>query len=455
MLLQERCSPNSEPSSQQQPHHQPTYHVVQGVQCVAVSVPMPALANHNDNKNNDSPPIVTILEATATAQDELVNHALLTEQELLLQQQEQQDETDATSTDSSSSGSASPLLLLSAGDPYGAVLWPAAAVVAHTLIQQLEAPAKPPKTKWVLELGAGTGLVSLTALLWNHKQQQQPQAPSFSSYVNRVVATDYEPLPLALLEHAAHHLNHPPTILWNDTGNNSKEDTNTNSTSSLSSWQDRLECRLLDLCNFTQPLPFPHITTTTPTPTDDDDEANDEQGFVVAADILYEPRTGRAMAHRIVQALSYAYHPPKDDTNDPTNTTTTTTTTELQLYPHNHHISTSSSSTTTSTTPTRIKPRRSVTVIVGDSPGRPGRPIFLQTLQSLLHNDRLDFAPVQGSKVHGPRHELICGPGSESAATATATTTTPSNDSNNDTPLSSAVTVAVLVLSSDDYYATL
>jgi hypothetical protein len=125
------------------------YHAVNGIQCVEVTINIEGLGP------------VTILEATAEAQEDLVNMAL----------EEDVDETANT---------------LHAGDPYGAVLWPAASAVAAHLLQS------PQPLTSVLELGAGTGLVSIAAKL---------------SGAHTVIATDYEDIPLQLLEYAASHLN--------------------------------------------------------------------------------------------------------------------------------------------------------------------------------------------------------------------------------------------------------
>jgi hypothetical protein len=86
---------------------------------------------------------------------------------------------------------------------------------------------------------------------------------------------------------------------------------------------------------------------------------------VVAADVMYEPITGRALAHRVVEAL---------------------------------------------------KKQRS-RVLIGDSPGRPGRPAFLAALQEELGLQNLDFVNVTGQTVTGPRNELICGKTSQTVST--------------------------------------
>jgi hypothetical protein len=84
--------------------------------------------------------------------------------------------------------------------------------------------------------------------------------------------------------------------------------------------------------------------------------------IVVAADIMYEPMTGRALAYRAVEAL-----------------------------------------------------RRGSRVLVGDSPGRAGRPAFLAALQELGITDAL-FVNTVGQTCSGPRHDLICGKDSASVS---------------------------------------
>lgn len=97
---------------------------------------------------------------------------------------------------------------------------------------------------------------------------------------------------------------------------------------------------LFDICRLEDPLP--------------------EADVVIAADVMYEPATGRAMAHRTAEAH-----------------------------------------------------RRGSRVIIGCSPGRPGRPIFERVLRDLLGGDgggvMGDFFDVEGTTCSGPRHELICG----------------------------------------------
>merc|ERR1719362_239489 len=197
-------------------------HTVEGVICREVTIDIPAVG------------AVTVLEATAESQESLVDMALaLSEEELKGQEQK-----------------------LAAGDPYGSVLWPAAWTVANYLLSEdisssltrqdlssslRTAPGptrKPLEGLTILELGTGTGLVSIAAALAGA----------------RVIATDYEPLPLALTKYAAKSFH----------GSNRK---------SLDP-EVAISTMVLDMCDHDgSPLP----------------EGVD---LVVAADIMYEPRTG-------------------------------------------------------------------------------------------------------------------------------------------------------------------
>jgi len=193
---------------------------------------------------------VNILEATAESQEDLINMAL---------------EED--------------------GDPYGTVLWPSALTVASYLLTRVGSTttANTLNGLSVLELGAGTGLVSLVASLSGAKM---------------VIATDYEEAPLKLLKYAATHLNGKAVTV-----------------------PDNIEIAHLDLCDFETPLPYADI--------------------VVAADVMYEPKTGRALAKRTIEAL-----------------------------------------------------KQGSRVIVGDSPGRAGRPAFQKELQRLGITSNLVFKQV-------------------------------------------------------------
>lgn len=226
-------------------------HAVEGIECTMVSLDLPLIGT------------VSVLEATADSQEELVNLAL-------------REQTNLSST-----------ISLDSGDPYGAVLWPASLSVSTYLLQNNLL-----RDRFVLELGTGTGLVALAAALGGAKS---------------VLATDYEAVPLRLLRYAARNLNKLPM---------------------------EIDYEILDICNDQIPLPYAHI--------------------VVAADIMYEPETGRAMARRAVEAL-----------------------------------------------------RAGSRVVVGDSPGRAGRPAFLDELKRLGVN--ATFVDTIGSTLTGARHELICG----------------------------------------------
>lgn len=237
-------------------------HLVDGVECRQIHIDVPDIGS------------VTVLEATAESQEDLVDMALALEDELVGTQ------------------------LLVVGDPYGAVLWPAAWAVAKYILSDENLPLQDLS---ILELGTGTGLVSIAAALGGAK---------------KVIATDYEPLALKLTSYAAETFH------------------------SISS--TTIETKILDMCDYDQPLP--------------------KVDLVVAADIMYEPKTGVAMAHRAVEAL-----------------------------------------------------KNGSRVIVGDSPGRPGRPAFMKALEELGIEDAY-FEETIGRTCTGPRHNLICGENSTSVS---------------------------------------
>ena len=83
--------------------------------------------------------------------------------------------------------------------------------------------------------------------------------------------------------------------------------------------------------------------------------------MLVAADIMYELKTGRALAHRVKESLSMGMR-----------------------------------------------------CIIACSPGRPGRVAFSEEIQVLLPNQNTDFIEIIGSTCSGPRNELICGKDSSS-----------------------------------------
>ena len=85
---------------------------------------------------------------------------------------------------------------------------------------------------------------------------------------------------------------------------------------------------------------------------------------VCAADILYEKSIGIALANRCIEALE-----------------------------------------------------RGSRVVIGCSPGRPGRPAFLEELRRSLNPNKMkdvDFVNVEGTTCSGERNSLICGEGSTS-----------------------------------------
>ncbi len=238
---------------------------------------------------------IKILEATAESQDELVEMACATEEEILQSANYQ---------------------LIKSGDPYGAVLWPAASAVSDYLLTTIveERLSKSLEGLSILELGTGTGLCALAAALGG---------------ASKVLATDYEPVPLKLLEYASGIVNCQATEI------DSEDDVRIK--------LSRIETGLFDICG-DDPLP----------PAD----------FVIAADIMYEPKTGVAAALRTVEALKAGSR-----------------------------------------------------VIIGCSPGRPGRPHYISKLKELLPNVNVEFQEVEGRTCSGPRNDLICGKDSTSVST--------------------------------------
>jgi predicted nicotinamide N-methyase len=146
--------------------------IVDGIECRQVTIDVQLVGP------------VTILEATAKAQDDLVDMALaLNEDELTAVKQ-----------------------LLQSGDPYGAVLWPAASAISNHLMTQCSTGGDPPlEGLSILELGTGTGLVSLAASLGG---------------ATKILATDYESVPLRLLQEAQAKLNKGLTTI--ETGKSAK-----------------------------------------------------------------------------------------------------------------------------------------------------------------------------------------------------------------------------------------
>ena len=268
-------------------------HTVNGIRCREVTNELPVIGT------------VRVLEATADSQEELVDECLHLEDD----------------DDDDDDESALPPKRIARGDPYGAVMWPAAWAVSNYVLTDPGLRDSLPSTA-VLELGTGTGLVSVSTAL---------------AGARKVLATDYEPLALDLTQYAAENLNN----------NNNSNNNGARPPASV------LSTGLLDLCALHDPLPIPSL------------RGGDENApvLVVAADVMYEPKTGAALAHRVVEAL-----------------------------------------------------RQNCRVLVGDSPGRPGRPAFLQTLWELGVDRSVAFENAVGKTCTGPRHDLICGEGSTSVS---------------------------------------
>ena len=253
---------------------------------------------------------LTVLEATAESQEILVNLALGTDADVIA---DVKSRDDSASNKGITAQEQQKQQKLQSGDIYGAVLWPASLAIASHLLTAVKI-----RDLTVLELGAGTGLVSMAAC---------------AGGARHVLATDYEEIPLQLLQYAAANLNPNISFSSSDSDNDSNSGSNNGGGNGVV-----LECKFLDMCDTKTVLPY--------------------ADWVVAADIMYEPATGRAMAVRALEALQNGSR-----------------------------------------------------VLIGDSPGRAGRPAFLQELER-LGVKAAAFVDTVGSTVTGERHELICGKGS-------------------------------------------
>jgi len=135
-------------------------------------------------------------------------------------------------------------------DPYGVVLWPAAQVVSREIARMAPAgmgSADSLKGQRFVELGAGTGLCSLTAALLGAE----------------VLATDYRDEPLELLRSSAARTSDDHRL-------------------SLA-----IECRRFDILDSSMPLPAGDV--------------------LVAADLLYLKSTSEALASRCLEALGSGF----------------------------------------------------------------------------------------------------------------------------------------------------
>jgi predicted nicotinamide N-methyase len=380
------------------------------LECVAIPIPIVVLPSADHFLSHHITPhttattttmvVVTIVEASAATQNHLVDLALSNDDDddddddvVLLpsvpaavvatttipnNDDDDDDNSSVTTHDAPTMGTITTTTTTSAAkvqDPYGSVLWPAASAVATYLMTTVIAPtmwvggggtdddAQRRRQIHVLELGCGTGLVSMTvavayqeAMIRRRQQQREPLELSATTNLNTtrpqmaalsILATDYEVLPLQLVQYAAQHYNHIPTT---PPPPQPQQELNT------TTCDERpivLQTMLLDICNMSQPLPL-HKSE------------EERYNLVVAADLLYDTTTAVALAHRIVEAI--------------------------RTY--------------------------NATVVVGDSPGRVGRPVFLQELiRSGIQNPTFTTTTIMGQKIdtrQQPRHELICGPNSTS-----------------------------------------
>mmetsp|Transcript_32286 Transcript_32286/g.47359 ORF Transcript_32286/g.47359 Transcript_32286/m.47359 type:complete len:487 (-) Transcript_32286:46-1506(-) len=221
-------------------NEQSKYHYVNGIQCIEKHMSF-SITNFPQSHTPENDKMkITLLEATADAQDELVDELIL-----------HHDDDDEMKKGQKPKKE----LKINSGDVYGAVLWPSSLAVANYLLfnttnnndanDNRKGQQFPLKGLTILELGAGTGLVSLVA--------------SRIGGASNVIATDYETLPLELLKYASLRLN--PTKTATNTSMN-------------------VQTAFLDICDTTKPLPYADI--------------------IVAADVLYESKTGIALAKRIV-----------------------------------------------------------------------------------------------------------------------------------------------------------
>jgi predicted nicotinamide N-methyase len=317
---------------------------VAGVSCRQVHVTIPIIYYHHgydgDEEEEDEVVVDTkktdmeimILEATADAQETLVNLALEDDDDDDVERENDKivnpNDDSTNNKDDTTTSTFTKAVRLAHGDPYGAVLWPAATAVAQTIVNN---PTKWLQNKVVCEWGTGTGLVSLAAALLATTTDVTGRVGSAPP--RRVIATDYEVVPLQLLQYAYEYCN------------NKNKERSSSSTSSSSNKVPLLETQLFDLLEY---------DTTPLIPAD----------VYLAADVMYEPRTGKALAHRVVQAL-----------------------------------------------------QAGARVLIGDSPGRAGRPAFEAELQSLGIRNTPKFVTVPGWTVTGDRHDLICSPTSPTVTT--------------------------------------
>ena len=476
------------------------------LECIPMTITIPIYDDDDDDDNPSSssssiPRIMktmttTIVEATASTQNQLVDYVLFEEQPssssdttMGISHESRNSNISNSNSNSRNQNNNNDEQRPRIQDPYGAVLWPAAQAVTSYLLSyssrrncstsnsrshsgnrsrgrflellwngnnayddQHHHYRRRPKTKLsttsttttiqrtqIIELGCGTGLISLSlyrqAMDWIQNQSSPPNvendddisntSTTASTTTNRhiimydisIVATDYEMVPLQLVQYAAqtyihhHHLDDDDDCDDNNhlLNNNSSTSPNNNNTALTSPVQPpnttcstyrynnhtvSLQTQLFDVCNMSQPLPI--RTLVVPENDDDDDDDDDDdndtnihiqnQILIVVADLLYEKVTALALAQRIL------------------------------------HIR-------------NTYKNENIQIIIGDSPGRIGRPVFLEELQkqhwkddttannnnnnnnattTTVHAAFMKTTMVLGQTMTTPRNELICGPTSKS-----------------------------------------
>ena len=475
------------------------------LECIPMTITIPIYDDDNDNPSSSSssssssvPRIMktmttTIVEATASTQNQLVDYVLFEEQPssssdttMGISHESRNSNISNSNSNSRNQNNNNDEQRPRIQDPYGAVLWPAAQAVTSYLLSYSsrrncstsnsrshsgnksrgsflellwngnnaydDQHHRRPKTNrattsttttiqrtQIIELGCGTGLISLSlyrqAMDWIQYQSSSPNiendddisntSTTVSTTTNRhiiiydisIVATDYEMVPLQLVQYAAqtyihhHHLDDDDDCDDNNhlLNNNSSTSPNNNNTALTSPVQPpnttcstyrynnhtvSLQTQLFDVCNMSQPLPI--RTLVVPENDDDDDDDDDDdndtnihiqnQILIVVADLLYEKVTALALAQRILH---------------------------IRNFYKNENIQ----------------------IIIGDSPGRIGRPVFLEELQkqhwkddttannNSNNNNATTTTPhaafmkttmVLGQTMTTPRNELICGPTSKS-----------------------------------------
>jgi predicted nicotinamide N-methyase len=361
------------------------------LECVPIPIPIVVPSADHFLSNNitthtttTTTMVVTIVEASAPTQNHLVDLALSDDDDddvvllpsvpaaVVATTTIPDDDNDSLTThDALTMGTTTTTSSTKVQDPYGSVLWPAASAVATYLMTTVvptmlvfggtDSDARRRRHVHVLELGCGTGLVSMTVGLAYQeatiRRQQEQRERELSATTNHtavpnmaalsILATDYELLPLQLVQYAAQHYNHIPMTL--PPQQQQKEEL---STTTCDERPIVLQTMLLDICNLSQPLPL-------------QPPSEERYNLVVAADLLYDTTTAVALAHRIVEAIRYY----------------------------------------------------NATVIVGDSPGRVGRPVFLQELIRCGIQNPTFTTTSMGQKIdtrQQPRHELMCGVNSTS-----------------------------------------